>query len=508
LVVIVLRKLAAGVAMVFGNSITDYAVKQVLRTAARWLTTPDDLHVLTISLNVQASPAEVLFELVINPELRVAAARSIQKWSFATGTFAIPERLEPGQQDLLPTSLPASFVEELEAHLPTAKDTPLWVKFGPVAGYLRLVAWDSLLQTALKRPIVRLIDLESPPPRELATTLDIVLCASEPRAKSEFAESDALVTITRSILAANPREKVHLHVFADADKYDELNARLSEFGEQVHMYPPLPTDLTPERSRPLPAEITNPWLRWIALSLTRPVDVVHFVCHGYLTEEQGWIALAETPTKNIDQERSRFVGGGELNPFLVQVGAWSMALSSPPGNFSSTGLRLLINRMCEEGCRSALLHDLAVDRDCAQLIEAYTFLYRPGADFVPNCDGFSIYCHPSLVKVGTVANTIVRSVAKALPGQFGYTLPEDFTNALATGIDESLRKLQEQGDGPPPWLATTQRYVEQSKLELRRLERVASGSAQERQQIDQAKAMLAAIERTVVGFADPSGGHS
>jgi len=52
----------------------------------------------------------------------------------------------------------------------------------------------------------------------------------------------------------------------------------------------------------LPSEISNAWLRWIAQSLDRPVDVVHFVCHGYLTSEQGWLAFAETPTKNVNVE--------------------------------------------------------------------------------------------------------------------------------------------------------------------------------------------------------------
>jgi hypothetical protein len=152
--------------------------------------------------------------------------------------------------------------------------------------------------------------------------------------------------------------------------------------------------------------------------------------------------------------------------------------------------------MCEDGRRSALLHDLATDRDCAQLMSAYRFLYHPGPDFAPNGSALSIYCHPSLVKVSTVANSFVRRVAKALPNQFGFILPEEVTDAVAKMLGDGLRKFQEEG--VPPWLATMQRYVEQQQLELRRLERqLGSGAAGEQlQRVEQAKAMLSAIERT------------
>jgi hypothetical protein len=500
--------------MGFLNVVGRFAATQVLRTAAGLLATPDDLHILAISLNVENDLPEVIFELEINPELRAASTRLIKKWTFPTSTLAIPNQLEPGEQGLgPPRPLPSDFVKELASHLPAAKGTPLWIKFGPLTGYLRLVPWDALLRAGLDHPILWLIDLESPPPRELDTRLDVVLCASEPRVKSQFSEAH-VQTIARSILAANARQEVVIHVFADGARYEELSAGLKDLGECVRLYQP------PESARnragtgdsvggrALPAEITNAWLRWIAQSLDRPVDVVHFVCHGYLTSEQGWLALAETPSKNVDEEWSRFIGSADLDPFLVHVGAWSMIFSSPPGNFSPAGLRLLANQMCEDGCRSALLHDVSADIDGAQLTSAYTFLYRPGPNVAPAGAALSIYCHPSLVKVGTVASSLVRGVTRALPSQFGFTVPEDVTDAVATGLDDALRKFQQQG-GVPPWLATTQRYVEQRKLELRRLERgVGSGSDEQRRQIEQAKAMLSAIEQASVGLANKSGGRS
>jgi hypothetical protein len=492
----------------FVGNVGSVAATHALRSVARLLTTPDDLHILTISLNVEKEPL-ARFELEINPELRAASPKLIKRWEFPTSTFAIPDQLSPGQQGIAAPALPSDFVNELASQLPTAKDTPLWIKFGAVAGYLRLLAWDALLRSALKRPVLRLIDLESPAPRELDPTLDVVLCASEPRAKSEFSETQVLPMIARSILAAHAREKVRIHVFADGAAYAELSTRLQDLGDSVRLYRPPESrrNVALTGGRTLPAEITNAWLQWIAQSLDRPVDVVHFVCHGYLTAEQGWLALAETPSKNIDEEWSRFIGSADLDLFLVHVGAWSMVFSSPPGNFSPAGLRLLANQISEDGCRSALLHDLSADVGCTQLTGAYKFLYHSGSDFAPDGAALSIYCHPSLVKVGTKAGAFVRGVAKALPDQFGFVLPVEVTESVAKGLDDALQKLVREEGQVPPWLATAQRYVEQRRLELRRLERqVGSGSGDDLRQIEQAKAVLATIEQSVVNFANRQGG--
>jgi hypothetical protein len=477
----------------------------VLRQAAGLLTTPDDLHILTVSLDVEdfKRGAGVVFELEINPQLKAAPQRSIAKWTFPTSRLAIPDKLKPGQQKLSPPpSLPSELVSQLQTYLPEKEDVPLWIKFGPLAGYLRLASWEALLWSALNRPILRLIDLESPPPRELDATLDVVLCASEPAAKSPFSVVDVLPAIVKGILAAEARDKVVIHVFADGAHYGELMQRLDD-GDRVRVYKPPQT----ARNRPgaggrtLPPDINNAWLEWIAQSLTRPVDVVHFVCHGYLAPEQGWVAVAESPSMNTDQEWSRFIGSAELDSFLVHVGAWSVAFSSPPGNFSPEGLRLLVHQISEDGGRSTLLHDLAEDQECAQLTKAYRFLYHPGANVAPDGAGLSIYCHPSAVKASTAASHFVRGVTMALPNSFGFTVPEDVTEAVAAGVENALRKFHEKGE-IPPWLATTQRFVEQRKLELRRLEREVDPNARDQlQQIEQAKAVLIKIEGTVVRLA-------
>ena len=183
------------------SSVGKFAARQALRGVAGLLATPDDLHILTISLDVENEPL-VMFELEINPELRAASPKPVQKWSFPASTFSIPNQLATDQQEIGSPQLPSDFTKELSALLPSATDTPLWIKFGRLAGYLRLVAWDAVLRSVLGRPVLRLIDLESPLPRELDTTLEVVLCASEPKAKLGFSEVKVLTAIARSILSA------------------------------------------------------------------------------------------------------------------------------------------------------------------------------------------------------------------------------------------------------------------------------------------------------------------
>ncbi len=485
------------------NSVVAAAASGLAKAAASWLTTPDDLHILTISLDVDEDEPRVAFNLEINQHLRAAEPKSITAWRFPCSSLGIPNRLAPEQQGVEVRPLPGDLVDGLKLALPDAKDIPLWIKLGSLAGYLRLVSWDSLLHEALERPILRLIDLESPPAREVESSLSVVLCASEPRAKVAFSEARVINTMARRILDAGTRQKVAIHVFTDEARHGELENLLADVAGQVrlHAVPAGGPESITHPDHVHPPEITNIWLRWICHTLEEPVDVVHFVGHGYLASEQGWLAVAESPTRNIDREWSRFIGGAELDAFLVHVGAWSVAFSAPPGNYSPAGLRLLTNQVAEDGLRPALLHDLGVDPDCSELKDAYHFLYHPGRDFAPGGAALSLYCHPDMVKVSTKANRAVRAVSGLLPGQFGFTISDETVEKVAGELNQVARQLEASG-GVPAWLAITERYVEQRRLELRRLERDGGDqSGEQREQIQKAKAMLLAIEQTAVTLA-------
>src|SRR5882672_11204 len=102
------------------SSVGKFAARQALRGVAGLLATPDDLHILTISLNVEnQNEPLVVFELEINPELRAASPKPVQNWSFPASTFSIPNQLETGQQEVNSPQLPSDFAKELSALLPS-----------------------------------------------------------------------------------------------------------------------------------------------------------------------------------------------------------------------------------------------------------------------------------------------------------------------------------------------------------------------------------------------------
>ena len=123
-------------------------------------------------------------------------------------------------------------------------------------------------------------------------------------------------------------------------------------------------------------QLNSPWLLWIRDALgTTSVDVVHFVCHGYLGKEEGVLAVSHSPVLNDDEEWSRFIGARQLCTFLDQVGAWSVAFSSPPVNYSISGLRMLQDQIARVRPGPVLFHDMALDPQRRGWDEAYQYAY-------------------------------------------------------------------------------------------------------------------------------------
>ena len=165
--------------------------------------------------------------------------------------------------------------------------------------------WEKALQPTLGVPVLRLpyFATEPAPPDD---ALDIVLCASSPLAKEPFPIQGLLEIVTARIRAALPDRPLTIHVFCDAPAYYSLFAGEPDWVEEplfrTRVYGPGPvqtrvygpasiaaTEAAP-RSATVDEEvgrIDSPWLRWIVDTLgTRSADIVHFLCHGYLSAEQ------------------------------------------------------------------------------------------------------------------------------------------------------------------------------------------------------------------------------
>jgi hypothetical protein len=307
----------------------------------------------------------VVFELLVNGE-------PVFHQHVDAGALRLPTSFEDARRLTYREprfAIPRHLLEEIRSHtrgLP--RGAPIWLELAHPTGTLPLLPWERMLQSrvpVLRRPY---FDLQPDP---YIDAFDVVLCASAPAAKDNFDAAALLLRVTREIIDGLP-ERAVVHVFADRATHGAVQqdlvglARSSPAGrgtirvhdpEESAAYTVPPGD---GHASGAVEVIQNPWLRWIHASFVgsgRSVDVVHFICHGYLTRDQGAIALAESPLVNQDREWARFVGASELSTFLTQVGALSLGLTSPERNFSRLGLRLLVDQVARTRPGSALLHD-------------------------------------------------------------------------------------------------------------------------------------------------------
>ncbi len=396
-----------------------------------------------------------------------------------------------------PFVIPAPVLRELRPAIRAAlgPDKPLWLELATPTGYLPTVPWERLLQPALNTPILRLPHVAIAP-AVTVDVLDIVLCGSAPAAKGSYPVDQLLHSITRRLVEEASRwNKTIIHIFVDERVHGALKSLLGDLAApakwgQVRLYNPEDAVAYGSIGRSTtiaeqPGRLENPWLRWIADALAgRSADVVHFLGHGYLTLDQGAIALAESPVVNTDRELARFVGPQQLGAFLTRIGAWSIGFSSPPINFCPAGLRLLVDQLARLVPGPVFLHDLAADRDTGGLgglAATYNFLYAPRHWTrkpvpPPSSPAVSVYGHPALLRQDEPARQ--------------YRILDD---PFAWPADASM--VERAKEDTPTWVAASERYLEQARAHT--LEPASSSPTQRfaSQGVERALAFLADVIR-------------
>jgi hypothetical protein len=270
------------------------------------------------------------------------------------------------------------------------------------------------------------------------------------------------VAFIHSLLEAKLREKVTIHVFTDAHIFHNLqnilrNQPATADGSKVQLYNPEEASIDKitqplgGNARDLPS-FENPWLLWIVDTLRgRSVDVVHFLCHGYLATDQGALVVQSSPVPNSNEELTLFVGPQQLANFALHLGAWSIGFSSPPNNYSGSGIRLLADQLARLRTGPVVLHEIREDPSSLTLVRTYRFLCNEEQDALPSSPAIALYCHPSRVKqTADPANEIDQK-----------NLMTSYT--LAKG--KTLKHIQSK-DNTPAWIASSQRYLEQSVADL------------------------------------------
>jgi hypothetical protein len=415
------------------------------------------LNIANISLALAAggsqstpeSESRVLFEVTVNTEpvglleatvseiglpLSLAQVRSIQR---TESNYKVPDHIAAALGQVVQQN-----------------GRPLWLSFPQPSGYLPVVPWESLLQSRLQVPILRLCYTEVQPVVSSAS-LDVVVCFSFPAAKVRIQALQPAEVIGYYFdhIPENIRLYTTFHVFADAGvQYVLSDVRARHPDCKIKIYDPglasrydVPEqDPSAESST---VDLESPWLLWMRDGMgSISADLVHFFCHGYLGREDGFLCFSQSPLRNDDEEYSRFVGARQIAILLDQVGAWSVAFSSQPGNYSIAGLRLLQDQISRIRPGPVLFHDMLLDRDAVSLNQAYQYAYAIEEAHAPESPAISLYCHPDW------AMPVTEDESERLLGEL--TLAKRMQNVFASP------------GNTPSWIASGQRTLERSVAQL------------------------------------------
>ena len=325
-----------------------------------------------------------------------------------------------------------------------AAGSALWLEFPSPRGNLYVIPWERLLDP-LHRALLRL-PYHLVRPQRRGSQLDVAICASAPLAKSAFdlpRMVDMLVSVYQRLYASD----VTVHVFADAASYRRLSLQLDDGPGVVVLHDPASAAgfAAPQRSRRLGggSQLSSPWLLWMREAMGgQPLDIVHFLTHGYLAGDRGALACATTPTVNDDRGWARFVGAAEITTFLAQVGGWGIVMSGPPGNFSQAGLRALGDEIATERPGMVIIHDFGRDWPGHDLRAVLQMVLNRDSRSTHPMPSITCWVHPRFVQAAD---------HPAFPG-----IADDGTSTL---IRESTR-VALTGHDTEAWVAAASRALE------------------------------------------------
>lgn len=410
------------------------------------------LLVLKLSLSLTSEATQVVFDLSYagEPVGRLAAAPE------EVGVPMTLDEANAADRDPGRFRLPDHVITSVEAMVRQmlTEGEPLWLHIDYPCGHLPLVPWERLLQPRLGVPVLRLPNLDIQPvtPRE---SLDTVICISLPAARRRISNEAIIDRLVRQI-PPDLAQHTNFHLFADQAAQPGLRRLCDAFGSEyrITLYDPATAPSYAEAYTRNPessaSELENPWLIWMLNALRgRSADVVHFLCHGYLGRDKGKLALAQAPLRDVEADWARLVDAQQLSTFLNRIGAWSVAFSSPPGNASPSGLRLLQEQLSRLRPGPVLLHDMDQDGDGKPLEDCYRFLYAPEAGAAPRSAAVSLHCHPL-------------QLARQQSDPVAQRILDEFT--LSETMSEMLRGPQ----NTPGWIAGSQRSLEQAAAGLSR----------------------------------------
>jgi hypothetical protein len=435
---------------------TDSPLQQ-LNVVRMSLSTPGSSTVGELGIVSPEDKVRVLFEVSIKGE-KVATLEATADEIGLPLTLAQARKSQEKEDSF---QLPGHILAALGSVVPQDR-WPLWLSFPRYSGYLPVLPWEPLLKSRLTIPILRACYTDVQPIGS-GKSLDAVVCFSFPKAKEFLARlSSQHQAPTETVryffnrIPANLAPYTTFHIFADYDLYPTLIA-LRDQNPAFHIvvYDPQDAarygapDSDPDMSSVAGEHLESPWLLWIRNALGQTsVDLAHFICHGYLGKEEGVLAVSHSPLLNDDDVWSRFIGARQLCTFLDQIGAWSVAFSSPPGNYSVSGLRMLQDQIARIRPGPVLFHDVARDPERLGWDEAFQYAYALEEAYAPISEAISLCCHPDWALPGSAPDSKTQQLVKELT------------------VAGRLPNIFEGSENTPSWLASGQRALERSVAQL------------------------------------------
>jgi hypothetical protein len=128
--------------------------------------------------------------------------------------------------------------------------------------------------------------------------------------------------------------------------------------------------------------------------------------------------------------------------FLDHLGAWSVILTSPLGNHSVAGLRILQDELTDFVVGPVMNYEMSDDRAGRELRSAYDYLFNLSVQTPPIASSISLYTHPDWKQPLDSEDAGQLTLASRLEQQFASTL--EVPSWVASGqrsLERSVAKI-------------------------------------------------------------------
>ncbi len=414
-----------------------------------------DLVTLTVRLRTKIGDPKIVLRLETNGENGF-----VQHWEavLAPDALGLDTAMDVHPIGRGRFAFPDETVEALRQQLDDMEyNGPLWLHLVKSYGLLGALPWESML-SAIYRPVLRVPDALTRKLTAELETLNIVLCAGLQLKKTD---TPILALMAIRMIAAVQDRSTCVHIFTDAEQTRRLQQIIPpDYKDRIKITAPATAQANTSDSKS--RQGGNLWLQWIARVVAgTPIDVVHFVGRGYQRGNHASLNLMGAPVSRDDLRWRQLIGADELSPFLMRIGAWSIAFSSFDEDGANFGLRALADEFSQVRPGPVLHHCIPDDPDAIQLGEVYHFLYSAHRGAVPMVPAVALCCQPALAATSApndhFSDTVrfekfkqlgASAVSAALATAYRFTEAKEFEILRQQAADQKFtNRSQEELEG-------------------------------------------------------------